>query len=351
MDLSAYPLVVMTGATGWLGGRVARALTAGLPELGDVGRGGLRLRCLVLPQEAEAARGLGAEIVVGDVRDPEACRRLLAGGEGALVVHIAGIIHPAWRTREFDEVNVEGTRNVLEASRAAGAARIVAMSSNSPLGCNPSPADVFTEDSAYHPYMGYGRSKWRMEMLLRRAAEDAARPEIVIVRAPWFYGPGQPPRQTLFFRMIREGRFPLLGDGDNRRSLGYVDSLAQGMLLAAVSPRASGQVYWLADERAYSMREIVDTVRAVLRDDFGLAVAEKTMRLPAAVGDVAELADRVLQASGVYVQKVHVLSEMNKTIACSIARARAELGYRPIVELREGMRRSVRYCLDNRLAI
>jgi nucleoside-diphosphate-sugar epimerase len=61
--------------------------------------------------------------------------------------------------------------------------------------------------------------------------------------------------------------------------------------------------------------------------------------------------DASLQAVGLYQQKVHVLSEMNKTIACTIEKAERELGYRPGIELREGMRRSIEWCLDNGQAI
>ena len=53
------------------------------------------------------------------------------------------------------------------------------------------------------------------------------------MRAPWFYGPHQPARQTLFFKMIQAGRLPILGDGSQRRSMAYVDNLCQGLLLAA----------------------------------------------------------------------------------------------------------------------
>jgi nucleoside-diphosphate-sugar epimerase len=199
--------------------------------------------------------------------------------------------------------------------------------------------------------MGYGRSKWRMEIALREAIASGNAPEIVIVRAPWFYGPGQPPRQTLFFTMIKEGRFPLIGDGSNRRSMGYVDNLAQGLLLAGAHPAAAGEIYWLADETPYSMLEIVETVRSVLRDDFGMSAKDKTIRIPSFVGDLARVADRLLQGAGVYHQKIHVLSEMNKSIACDISKARRQLGYAPQIALREGMRRSVAWCLERGLTI
>jgi nucleoside-diphosphate-sugar epimerase len=345
--LTDFPLVVITGASGWLGGRVAAALTKGLPEAGEIGRGGSRIRCLIGPEErTDQLRALGAELCVGDLRDPDARRALLRKVDGALLLHIAGVIHPPGRTRLFEEVNHLATRDLVRAASAAGVRRIVAMSSNSPFGSNASPSDTFNEESPYHPYMGYGHSKWRMELALKAAMAEPGAPEIVILRAPWFYGPEQPPRQTLFFSMVRDGRFPLMGDGSQRRSMGYVDSLAAGVLLAAASPRARGRAYWLADERPYPMREIVTTVKATLRDDFGIPVKDDDLRLPSFVSDAARLVDRGLQSAGFYHQKIHVLSEMNLTIACDIARAREELGYRPLVELREGMRRSIQWCLS-----
>src|SRR5438034_11495672 len=71
------------------------------------------------------------------------------------------------------------------------------------------------------------------------------------------------------------------------------------------------------------------------------------LRLPALASRVAAVADALLQAMGRYQQEVHVLSEMSQTIACSIARAERELGYDPRIELEEGMRRSIRWCLEH----
>jgi nucleoside-diphosphate-sugar epimerase len=225
------------------------------------------------------------------------------------------------------------------------------MSSNSPIGVSRNPFEVFDEESPYKPYMRYGYSKQQMEEWLCAATRKGDLPPVTIIRAPWFYGPEQPARQTRFFSMIKAGRFPIIGDGHNRRSMGYVDSLAYGILLAAATPKAAKRIYWLADARPYPMKEIVDTVREVLRDDFGMAVKPKTVQLPSIVSDLARLGDAALQSLGFYNQELHVLSEMNLTIACAIDRAKHELGYRPLVDLREGMRRSVRWCLDNGVEI
>ena len=113
--------------------------------------------------------------------------------------------------------------------------------------------------------------------------------------------------------------------------------------LAATVPGAAGRTYWIADERPYSMNEIVDTVERLLESEFDQKCAHRRLRLPWLTGEVAGVVDWTLQSLGLYNQKVHVLSEMNKTIACSIDRARLELGYDPRISLEEGMRRSLRW--------
>ncbi len=245
-------------------------------------------------------------------------RRLFQGAAGATLFHAAGVIHPR-RVREFYEVNRDGARNVLEAAAAAGVKRAVVVSSNSPCGCNPTTDHRFDEQSPYHPYMNYGRSKMEMEQIVQEVHSRVGI-ETVIIRAPWFYGPFQPPRQTLFFQMIRDGKAPIVGDGNNVRSMAYVDHLCQGLLLAALTPAANGQMYWIADQRAYTMNEIVDTVEELLENEFKIPCAHKRMRLPWLVGEVATGVDGLVQSLGLYQQKIHVLSEMNKNIACSVER-------------------------------
>lgn len=345
------PLAIVTGAPGWLGTRLVETLVTGMPEVPglEAPLGERRVRCLCLP--GSDTSGLAklsdrVELIEGDLTDAASVKRLFEGASGATVFHSAGVIHPTRGVKQFTEVNVEGTRRVATEAATAGARRLIHVSSNSPIGVNPRPDHVFDEQSPYAPYMGYGKSKMLAEEIVN-AAGKAGKLEAVIIRPPWFYGPGQPARQGLFFEMIRDGKGPIVGGGENRRSMAYIDNICQGLNLCERVDRAAGGTYWIADRRPYTMNEIIDTVERVIEKDFGVTVAHKRMRLPGIMSQVAWLVDKVLQGLGLYHQKIHVLSEMNKTIACSVKKAEAELGYDPKVDLEEGMRRSIRWMLDN----
>jgi nucleoside-diphosphate-sugar epimerase len=94
------------------------------------------------------------------------------------------------------------------------------------------------------------------------------------------------------------------------------------------------------------MNEIVDTVERLLEEEFDVPCRHKRLRLPGVASEVAGVADRFIQAAGHYQQELHVLSEMNKTIACSVEKAQRVLGYAPEVALEEGMRRSLRWLVE-----
>jgi nucleoside-diphosphate-sugar epimerase len=340
-DAPAPDDVVVTGAAGWLGQNLVRALAPARA----------RVRCLV-HHDAEAPllglAGRNVEVVVGDIRDPSAVDRLFDGVGAATVFHTAGLVHPA-AVRDLFDVNVGGTQLALDRARRAGAARFVHVSSNSPFGANPTPDERFDEHSDPNPYMGYGRSKLEAEQLVQREHGRGDLPT-TIVRPPWFYGPFQPERQTRWFRAVRRGRFPLVGDGSQRRSMVFTGNLVDGLLRAEVAPAAPGRAWWIADGEPYALRDVLSTVRQALAAE-GLAVSGGRPRLPRLVGTIAEAADAVLQRRGRYLQAVHVLGELKDTIACDIRASTDELGYRPTTSLLDGMRASIRWCLERGKAL
>jgi len=337
-------LTLVTGAPGWLGTNFVKALTQGLPDV-DMFKKPIhgKIRCLV--QETNNPDILtkidpDIQICIGDVRNIGSLNEFFLDSEGSTLFHIAGIVNPKNGVRELLEVNSRGTWNIIQAAEQARIKRIVAVSSNSPMGYNKTPDETFNENSPYNPYMSYGKSKKKMEDVINEAFRRG-NVETVILRIPWFYGPYQPARQALFFKMIRDGKAPILGGGKNKRSMAYVDNSCQGLLLAGMNEDANGKTYWIADERPYSMVEIIDTIEKLVEDEFKIPCSHKRLRLPSFIGDLAQFLDGIIQKTGLYNQKIHVLSEMNKTIACSIEKAKKELGYKPAISLEEGMRRSL----------
>jgi nucleoside-diphosphate-sugar epimerase len=341
-DTSPAPIAVVTGAGGWLGQNLVRALA---PQRE-------RVRCLVQRADHKPLLelvGPSVDVVVGDVRDPAVVDRLFEGLRSPAVFHTAAVIHPVKRPRELYDVNVGGTQHVLDRARRAESVRFLHVSSNSPFGANSSRLDRFTEDSPYHPYMAYGRSKLEAEQIVTRS-HDRGDLQTVILRPPWFYGPFQPDRQTTWFSAVRKGRFPLVGDGTCKRSMVFTGNLVHGLLRAEVATAAPGRAYWIADPEPYAMRDVLATVRQALAAE-GLTVSGGQPRLPRLAGEVAESLDGFLQEHGRYVQALHVLGELKDTIACDVSRARAELGYDPQTTLLTGMRESIRWCLERGASI
>lgn len=341
-DATPPATAVVTGASGWLGQNLVRALAPARE----------RVRCLV-PDAGDGAllelAGTSVEVVVGDVRDPSVLDRLFEGAGGATVFHAAGVIHPGGKTRELFDVNVGGTQLVLDRARRHGSGRFLHVSSNSPFGANDTPQGRFTEDSPFNPYLAYGRSKLEAEELVRRSHERGDL-ETVVLRPPWFYGPYQPARQTTWLATVRRGRFPLVGDGTQQRSMVYTGNLVHGLLRAEVAVAAPGNAYWIADAEPHELRDVFATVRRALEAE-GLPVSGGQPRLPRLAGVVAARVDAALQGAGRYSQAIHVLGELKDTIACDISRARAELGYDPPTDLFEGMRASIRWCLERGQAL
>ena len=334
----------VTGAPGWLGSRLVEILEQGYgderaPDLPPIDA----LTLLVEPgNDPPSVRPADTRIVEGDIRDPAQVREAVEGAD--VVLHLAAIIHPTWTgIGDLMDINVGGTRNVVEASVEAGVRRVVLMSSNSAAGASTHLGRPFKAGDEDAPYMAYGRSKAQAEALLNDAVA-AERIEGVILRGCWYYGPHQAARQTRFFGMIAGGSPVMFGPGHNLRSLTYVDHLTSALLSAATLENVNGETYWIADREPYPTIDIYNAIADALGCDRPFP-----RKLPTLVSWCCAVADRVLQAVGLYWTEVHVAGELADDIACTVDKAEAELGYRPWVTLDEGMSRSVAWCRDQGL--
>lgn len=337
--------VLLTGLPGWLGNRFLEILAKGFEGEGPVKD--WKIRCLLFRSLSTSfAKNLSAsqdiEYVVGDVTRKDSLKEALKGVD--IVFHAVGIIHPR-KVREFYQINSVGTENMLSVSANSGVKKFIYISSNSVAGIQWSRDRLLSENEAARPYLNYGLSKYRAECWVSDY-QRRGKLQAVILRPCWYYGPGQPDRQTRFFQMIRRGNPIVFGSGTNLRSMSYLDDVCQAMLLAAEKEQAVGQTYWIADERSYSTNEIYETIAQLL----GVRHL-KPRHLPDWVSEGCLMMDKCLQGLGWYQKEVHVAGEMNKNIACSIEKAQRELGYHPRVGLREGMRRSIEWCRKNGVAI
>jgi len=264
-------MILLTGATGYLGSAIARELIARARPFRVLVRDPKRL-------QLDAAAGCW-EVAQGDLRDREALRSALEGVDA--VIHTAALVKMWVRDRrDFWRVNVEGLQNLLQAAEQAGVQRVVYTSSFIALG--PS-ADVNASEGLRHAGSfsdAYEETKARALEWLR---EEGLRRFPVIVTLPGvIYGPGPKTEGNLVGGMVDQylaGKFPgLLGSGEQRWSFSFVTDVVSAHL-TALDKGKPGEEYILGGDN----RSLNDFFRALA--DF-THVRHPVRHLPFAVGKI-----------------------------------------------------------------
>ncbi len=322
--------VLVTGATGFTGGHLARWLAA----RGD------SVRALVRDESRAAAlRADGLECVEGDLRDEASLERAVTGVE--VVYNIAAIYRTAGlAAKEYYDVNARGVGVLIGAASRAGVRRVVHCSTVGVHGDIEKPPA--NEDAPLRPGDVYQESKVEGERIARETAAHAGI-ELVIARPTGIYGPGDRRLFKLFGRVAR-GRFVMLGRGHVQYHLTYIDDLCEGFHLCATVPGAAGRTYILAGGEVTSLEGLV----AITAEIAG--VDRPALHLPVKpfwlAGALCEAICRPLGIEPpIYRRRVDFFT---KSRAFEIGRARRELGYRPAVGLREGIRRTLEWYRDQR---
>jgi len=264
--------------------------------------------------------------VVGDLKG------LKQGLQGADVLfHVAGIIK-ARRRSAYYEVNARGTENVLEACLEANPRiqRVVVVTSLAAHGPGEKERPM-TEEDECRPITDYGKSKRDAELI---ALKYAGRLPVAIVRPPAIYGPRDD--QILdFFRMVRFGFALLPGSGDGTLNLSHVRDVVEGLLLAATSPKAAGEIFFIGDERNYTWKEVTDVIAG--------AVGRKPLKIPLPSPLILGAAG-ITDFMGRLVGKIFPLNYdyaknfIQKNWAMDISKAQKKLNFRPRFSLENGAR-------------
>nr|HID12684.1 NAD-dependent epimerase/dehydratase family protein [Anaerolineae bacterium] len=242
--------VLVTGATGFLGHTLCPYLV----------ERGYRLRAFVRPSSAwRFLRPLGAELAWGDIRDPAAVRVAVEGCQA--VVHAAGRFRFWGRREDFFAVNLQGTRNALEAAQRAGVERFIYISTVAVIGA-PRTGVVIDEEYPPAPQDDYQRSKLEAERLTLRYHREHGLPALVL-RPGAFYGPGgRYGFNRLFFEDPLKGLSIQVHRGRHITFPVYIRDVAQGVDLALRRGRP-GEVYNISG-RSLSHREINSIVDRLL---------------------------------------------------------------------------------------
>lgn len=308
--------VLVTGAAGFLGRAIATALRAAGDDVVGIDR------------VADVAVGTHA----GDTTDPAAWRGHLDGCDA--VIHTAAVVSNAVDLDEQWRVNVLGTRRVLAAAHDAGVRRVVHLSSVRAFGDTGFPDGVTEEHPVRPDGNPYVDTKIASEHVALQA-HAAGEVGVVVIRPGDVYGPGSVPWVLKPLDAIRTGQFLLPAMGAGIHSPVYVDDLVRGVLLALRSDDADGQILTLAGPRGVRCDEYFGHLFRMLgrRGPVGIPtgpavalahVADGVNRLRGRRSDVNAISMRYLARRGTY----------------SIEKARRMLGYDPVVDLDEGMRRT-----------
>jgi farnesol dehydrogenase len=310
-------VIAVTGGTGFIGSHLVRTLLVRSESV----------RVLARPRKVPLSTS-GAEVVWGEVEDAAALDALMHGAD--LVFHLAACAR-AWSANPsaFTSVNVEGTRLVLAAARAAGVRRVVHVSTE-------------LVDGEITPYQ---RTKRAAEGLVQDYV--AAGGDAVIVRPTRVYGPGplNPANSvTKVIAAYRRGTFRLrLADGGARANYVYVDDVVDGMLLAARCGQ-TGAAYLLGGENL-TIPELLDLVALATGRRHGvMAVPASVART---VGWLSELGGTLGIDPPITRDWVRILTTHRPQ---SSERAERELGYRPR-PAREGVAATVAWLAEQHSAI
>lgn len=314
------PYCLVTGGTGFMGRHLVICLHTH----------GYRVRVLTRKpsDQLQDLMNQGIEIVQGDIRDHTAVRQALDGVD--IVFHLAG---EKRKPQEFASVNIEGTRNLLEACSTSNIKRVVHVSSVGVTGWVLN--ELITEEVPCCPQNEYERTKYAAEEIALQFYLERKLP-LTVIRPANVFGDLDPEKQLLtLMRLIQSGQFRFIGDGNAMLNYVYVGDVAEACWLVSTQHSTIGQVYIVSDP--CSLKEFVE----VIARELGIATPHRRVPVWLAYAAAAgfEAASRTLGRSfSLTLNKVR--AARSKQVYSS-AKLRRECPGWPSIGWKEGVRRTV----------
>lgn len=306
--------LLVTGATGFVGGHLARRL---LKDGHDVS--------VLVRKTSDAAvvdelRNLGAKIEYGDVVDRDSVFAAVAGKD--VVFHIAALFREAkFLDQVYWDVNVRGTENVLDAVEHHGCERMVHCSTIGVHSDIPNPPADETEE--YRPADIYQVTKVEGEKLAKERFESG-RIKGTIIRPAMIWGDGDR-RLLKLFRGVARRRLPIIGTGKTLTHWIYVHDLVESFILAAEKDEAVGQTYIIAGNDPQTLETVVQMVADVA------GVKPLKMKIPAGpIQLLGSIVERICRPFGIE-PPIHRrrVDFFTKSRAFDTSKAKRELGFKP----------------------
>lgn len=306
-------MILVTGATGFVGSAVTRHLAAAHPG---------KVIAAVRRTPAQAFEG-ARPVTVGDLsRDTD---------WGAALKGVTHVVHAAARVHvmqdsaadpllEYRRVNVEGTLRLAREAARAGVKRIVFLSSIKVNGESTEPGKPFTADQQPHPLDPYGVSKLEAENGLFEIGRQTGL-EVVVIRPPLIYGPGVKANFRAMMRWLQKGVPLPLGAIDNRRSLVGLANLVDLIALCLEHPAAAGQRFLVSDGEDLSTTELLRRMAG--------AMGCKARLIPVSPG--------VLNLGAGLLGKAHIAQRLCGSLQVDIGKTRKLLGWQPPFSVDEGL--------------
>jgi nucleoside-diphosphate-sugar epimerase len=321
--MSECPRILITGAAGFVGSAVIKRLLQGRAHI----------IAAVLADEVTGHVPAQVELVVvpplsGSSDYTTALQQV------DIVIHLAARVHVMQDTaldplQEFRTVNLFGTERLARQAAECGVRRFVFVSSVKVHG--EENALAYREDSPFAPLDPYGVSKAEAELALQRVAEETGL-ELVVARSPLVYGPGVKANFRQLMSIVQRGLpLPLASIG-NRRSLVFVDNLADALACCATHPGAAGQTYMVSDGEDVSTPELIRRVaRALGRPARLFPFSPSLLRLAGKIFGKSQNVERLLGS-----------------LRVDSSRIREELGWTPAFTMDQGLKVAARWFMDQK---
>ena len=318
--------VLVTGGTGFTGSHLVRRLL-------DKG-----YQVLVMDNQKglfyDELRVRGATIELGSIADKNLVSEMIQGCE--VVYHLAAAFRQLnVPDKYYWDVNVEGTRHLVDAAYRFRTRKFIYCSTQGVHGhIENLPGD---EDSPIVPEDYYQFTKYKGEEVVREYVEKGL--DAVTLRPTAIYGPGDPGRFLILFRLVKRGTFLMFGDGDTFYHPVHVDNLVDAFELAAERNGIQGRNYIIGDEHYYSLNQLVQAVASAIE------VPIRIRHLPFwpvwTAAWACETVCKPLRLSPLLFRRR--VDWFRQVRAFSIEKARRELGYQPKVALKEGLAQTAKW--------